>query len=102
MTLDVHQAVLEDLDRDEGVRLTPYDDATGKPLLPGDTLVGNITIGAGVNISAGLSADEAHYLKEQRLKRIELEVNREYPWWVKCPDQVQRGLLNMAFNVGIS
>ena len=43
---------------DEGDRNFPYDDATGRTLIRGDTLKGNITVGIGRNISGiGISAD---------------------------------------------
>ena len=99
--IDVHEQVLIDLKRDEGERLTPYDDATGRPLMKGDALQGNITIGVGVNLSAGISDDESHLLLSGRLKRIMVELNHEYSWWVKCPEPVQCGILNMAYNVGV-
>ena len=39
--------VADQLKRHEGVRLAVYDDATGKPVHAGDTLVGHPTIGVG-------------------------------------------------------
>jgi len=35
------------LTRHEGLRLAVYDDATGKPLEQGDTIVGHPTVGVG-------------------------------------------------------
>jgi lysozyme len=34
----------------EDLRLFAYDDATGKPLKPGDTLKGHVSIGIGRNL----------------------------------------------------
>lgn len=89
-----------DLRRDEGRRLRLYDDATGKDLKAGDTIVGNPTIGDGVNLAEGIADAEADLLTVYRISQKKADLDRECPWWVKCPDDVQRGLLNLAYNEG--
>lgn len=81
----------EDLKRDEGLRLTPYADTMGK-----------LTIGYGRNLTdRGIDATEAEILLADDIATVCAELDRELPWWPKCPDDVQRGLVNMCFNVGI-
>ena len=48
----------------EDVRLQVYDDATGRPILPGDTVQGHPTIGVGRKLDddRGVSHDEAMML----------------------------------------
>ena len=51
----------------EGRRLFVYDDATGEPLVPGYTLIGNPTIGVGRNIGQGgkgISNAESEFLEK--------------------------------------
>lgn len=52
----------------EGLRLTVYDDATGRPIVRGSVVSGNPTIGYGCLLSApgGIDATEAEYLFQRR------------------------------------
>lgn len=63
-------SLYERLVQHEGVRLTAYDDATGKPIQPGSQVKGNPTIGIGTLISApgGITQEEAEYLCRNRIK----------------------------------
>lgn len=91
-----------DLARDEELRLTVYDDATGKPLRAGDTLKGNPTIGFGRCLSSlGITEDEARTLLANDLSRIRFELDTTLPWWRGLSEGRQRALANMAFNLGI-
>ena len=57
------ESLEELLKRHEGVRQFVYDDATGKPVVAGYTLVGNPTIGVGRNLAGkGLSDKEVDSL----------------------------------------
>lgn len=90
----------DDLIRDEGERRVPYDDVTGQPLKSGDTLRGKLTISVGVNISDGISSAESDSLFAMRLLRVEEEAPKKMPWFPGLPEPVQRGLLNMLYNLG--
>ena len=47
----------------EGLRLTVYDDATGRELKPGDTIQGYPSVGYGRNLTGkGISHEEADFL----------------------------------------
>lgn len=81
--------LIDQLKRDEGLRLKPYVDTVGK-----------ITIGYGTNLSDGIDQSEAEYLLSNRLNEKRLELLRLLPW-VADLDEVRRAVLfNMAYNVG--
>lgn len=84
--------IRDELKRDEGLRLKPYLDTEGL-----------WTIGYGRNLSdRGIDATEAEILLADDIATVCAELDREFPWWVTRPDDAQRGLVNMAFNLGIS
>lgn len=84
--------VVADLMRDEGLRLKPYRCTAGK-----------LTIGWGRNIEdIGISEEEAEHMLRNDVARVEHELDKAYPWWVKCPGSVRRAMTNMVFNLGIN
>ena len=95
--------LMTDLIRDEELRLFAYDDATGKPLKKGDTIEGNITIGIGRNLTGrGITKAEAMLLFAHDIDIVERELMfRAGEVFVVVHDNAQRGLLNMAFNMGV-
>jgi lysozyme len=81
----------DDLKLDEGVKLTPYRCTAGA-----------LTIGIGRNLDAiGITTVEAMDLLENDISRIVGELDAGFPWWNKMPEPAQRGLANMAFNLGV-
>jgi len=92
----------QELRRDEGVRLTVYDDATGDVLKPGMTLKGHPTIGVGRALDVrGITPVEADYLLYQDIAAIQLGLSQRYTWFSGLDDVRQRVLVNMAFNLGL-
>lgn len=90
------------LDRDEAIRLFPYDDATGATLSPGMTLKGNITIGTGRNLTGnGISDAERILLRTNDINAAQSAVHNALPWTVGLDLVRYSVLLNMAFNMGI-
>lgn len=84
--------VVADLMRDEGFRSQVYKCSVGRS-----------TIGYGRNVEdVGITEEEARHMLDNDIARVERELDRMYPWWIKCPETVRRGLVNMCFNVGIS
>lgn len=82
--------ITEDLKRDEGLRLKPYLDTVGKT-----------TIGYGRNLDdVGISEPEAAILLDHDIRRSLAYLDRALPWWRGLPAPSQRGLTNMAFNLG--
>jgi GH24 family phage-related lysozyme (muramidase) len=93
---------LEDqLRRDESERQFAYDDATGKTLVKGATLQGNLTVAVGRNLSAkGLSQKERDFLLANDKQDAIVALEANFPWAMDL-DEVRRGaLLNLIFNMG--
>jgi lysozyme len=79
--------LVDQLKRDEGVRLKPYTDSVGK-----------LTIGIGRNIQdVGITLDEAEYMLANDIARVGAEVRKYLPWTVRL-DQIRLAVLhNMCF-----
>ena len=84
-----------DLERDEGVVEHAYQDH-----------LGYWTIGVGRLIDkrrgGGLSHDEMVYLLGNDIDRKTAEMDRRMPWWRDLDPVRARGLVNMAFNLGVA
>jgi lysozyme len=91
----------EQLSRDEADKQFAYDDATGKTLMKGDTLLGNLTIGIGRNLSAkGLSQKERDQLRANDIADATVALEANFPWAMAL-DGVRKGaFLNLIFNMG--
>lgn len=87
----------------EDIRLTVYDDATGKPIKQGSTLVGHPTIGIGRNLAGkGLSIAEAEFLLNNDIIETSAELARRVPNW-NTLDVVRKAVLtDMCFNMGLT
>lgn len=87
----------------EGMRLAVYDDATGKPIVPGSVVKGHPTIAAGVKLDApdGLTTPEAAELTDHRIVRAIGAVSAALPWSEAQSFAVQRVLYDIAFNAGV-
>lgn len=87
---------------DEGKRAHVYDDATGKPVGAGDTLIGNPTIGVGRNLAGlGVSDAEIEYLLNGDIDRCLAELRIVLPGFNKINTVRQYALLNMMFHLGL-
>jgi lysozyme len=91
MTGDTLAALLADLRRDEGLRLTPYVDTVGK-----------LTIGYGHNLTdLGITKAFAEQLLADAVRLHLMELEALLPW-VKALDPVrQRVMGNLAYNLGL-
>ena len=84
----------------EGLRLHAYDDSTGKTLKPGETLVGNLTIGIGRNLtSGGLTQREVSTLLKNDIQRATKKAQR-YKWFKGLNDVRQAVVVSLIFNMG--
>jgi lysozyme len=86
----------------EDRRLTVYDDGTGQPVGPGDTLQGHPTIGWGRALDTnGISELEAYELLQKDLARTWKEITqRQFSFWTGLSDVRKAALLDMAYNMG--
>lgn len=92
-----------ELKRDESLRMTVYDDATGKALNKGSVIYGHATIGVGRALDVrGITRDEAYYLLKNDITSFTLGLQQAYTWFNGLSDTRQRVLMNMAFNMGLS
>jgi lysozyme len=83
--------IIDQLKRDEGVRLRLYKDSVGK-----------FTIGVGRNLEdVGISADEADLLLANDVAHASRMLETTFPWTAGLSDARHGVLLNMTFNMGI-
>ena len=87
------------LEKHEGLRLKPYDDATGKP--PGDKPIhGFLTIGVGRNLtSVGISRNEARLLLKADIGKATSHA-KQYKWFSTLNPARQAVVVSMVFNMG--
>jgi lysozyme len=85
------EALVDELVRDEALRLKLYTDSKGIP-----------SIGIGRNLLVGISKGEAFYLCNNDIDTAEGELDHTIAWWRELDDVRQRILLNMCFNMGIA
>lgn len=94
------EQLTKELREDEGVRLRPYDDATGSIIrvLPTG---GNLTIGIGRNLSGrGLSSDEVDHLLRNDLRLVYQAAKQVFPDFDTYTQNRRASLLNLLFNLG--
>ena len=85
----------------EGVRLMPYDDATGRQIKKGQPLKGKVTIGVGRNLTdRGISQDEMSYFLASDIK-IAREDAATFDYFDDLNDARQAVIISMCFNIGL-
>lgn len=82
--------VLAQLRRHEDMKLKPYTDTEG-----------NLTIGIGTNLDAGITPDEAVYLCTNRIKASDHELWMNFHWYADLSGDRKYALVNMCFNLGL-
>ena len=89
------EALMADLRRDEGCSLHVYTDTEGY-----------LTIGFGRMIDkrkgGGISMAEAEDLLENDIEKFIDQMDAQMPGWRDFSEDIQLGLANMAFNMGIA
>lgn len=84
----------------EGLRLRPYDDATGRQLTSGGALQGKITIGVGRNLTdVGITRQEALWLLKQDIATAKRKA-KQYKWYTQLNPARQAVIVSMVFNMG--
>lgn len=104
---------------EEGLRLMPYDDATGQPVPPGGRARGKLTIGVGRNLDANpltkierdiighdgrsqpITHEQAMMLLNHDIANVCCSLDHNLPWWDKLDEVRARVLADMCFNMGI-
>jgi lysozyme len=91
-----------ELTGDEGKRLFVYDDATGKPIVKGTTVIGNPTIAVGRNLAArGISDAESEYLLANDLAALEADLAPLLPWLQALSPARQCAIYSLYFNTSL-
>jgi lysozyme len=91
----------ETLAKHEGYREQVYDDATGRPIGPGDTLIGHPTIGYGRALDVnGLSRKEIEYLFENDIVQCVFQLCGQ-DWFNDLTPVRQEAMVLMCYQMGI-
>lgn len=99
--MTILNALMSDLNTLEGNEVFVYDDATGKPIGPGSTLIGHPTIGVGRALDThGLSNSEINILLAHDCNRIISWCQSNLSWFSVLSDTRQRVICNMVFQIG--
>jgi len=88
--------IIDQLKRDEGLRLDPYQDSLGFW-----TVGYGHKMGSNEHYPAGISQEEAEMLLQTDLQRCTLALNAALPWIAGLDDPRQGVLQNMAYNLGV-
>jgi hypothetical protein len=83
--------------REEGMKLQPYDDATGQTVR---APVGNLSWGIGFNLEECGSLGLFNVMLRYLLRPIETMLQAQ-PWYASQPDVVQSVCQDIAYNGGI-
>ena len=98
--------LIADLAREEGFREFAYDDATGEAVTRGSALRGYVTIGYGFCVDRHAGKPLPRSIADAWLRHIVADVWADLtvrlPWVMEQPDDVQRGLCLMAYQMGVS
>ena len=102
-------AIISELELDEGVRLSPYR-----------CTAGFLTIGVGRNLDTNkltaeelafvghncrtkpITKEQSDYLLKNDIEKVCADLMKFLPWWAYLGDVRKRVLVNMAFNLGAS
>jgi lysozyme len=96
-------ALVSEIVREETVRLTVYDDATGREIRPGSYVVGHPTIGVGRCIDTagkGITSEESAYLLQNDIAQYMTQLSL-LPWFAKLDPVRQRAIINMRHQLGM-
>jgi lysozyme len=75
---------------EEGFRQHPYHDTQGV-----------LTVGYGRNLEAvGISREEAAFMLDRDIERVDAQLSVAFGWFQVQPEEVQRALANMVYQLG--
>jgi lysozyme len=93
----------DQLEVDEGIKYTVYDDATGKPILPGTTVIGHPTIGVGrrLDFPIGISHSECDSMLSSDIDSMDAGCDKTFSWYEGLSEVRKSAICNICFNIGI-
>lgn len=89
------------IERHEGYRDRPYDDATGKTVKQGDTIIGYLTIGIGHNLEKPIPREVLIHLLKLDIADATNDCLRAFPWFVELTEIRKRAMIDLCFNLGL-
>lgn len=98
MSAAATELTLARLGGEEGFRVLPYDDATGKPVA---APVGNLSWGIGFNLMKCGSPKLFKVMQRSLLEDIEAELVKLF-WYSLLPDPIQSVCQDIAYNGGVA
>jgi lysozyme len=97
---ELEEALHAELMGDEGKVLRVYDDATGKPIVKGTTVIGNPSIGIGRNLAGrGITDSEAETLFSNDCDQAEVDLAPLLPWLKDLSTNRQAAIYCLYFNL---
>lgn len=91
------------LRRDEGEVLVVYDDANGKPVGPGSTLIGHPTVGIGRALDTeGLTKAESAWLFANDVEVVQARAQQAFFWYPPLTTERKAVVLSMLFQLGLA
>lgn len=85
-----------------GGNFVVYDDATGKPIVPGTVVKGHPTIGYGFALDTrGLTPGEVLFILHDAENDFWSTIVQTLPWAAKLDPVRQVALLSMGYNLGV-
>jgi lysozyme len=90
----------DELAVEEGNRNLIYDDATGKTFVKGMTLVGNLSVGIGLNLMIPFDPIELTFLENNRIGKVQAGL-LVIPWYAALDPVRQVALADIAYNIGV-
>jgi lysozyme len=96
------QRLAQQLSEHEGFRRYVYDDANGKPIVPGSTVVGHPTVGYGLALDThGLLERHAALVREELLDERQHALSLRLHGWSELDDVRQMALLELSYQLGV-
>jgi lysozyme len=89
-----------ELEVEEGDKNLIYDDATGKTFVKGMTLVGNLSVGIGLNLMIPFDEAELQFLEKNRIAKVQAGL-LVIPWYAALDAVRQVALADIAYNIGV-
>lgn len=94
-------AMLRQLIDGEDERLLVYDDATGRPIVPGSHVIGHPTIGIGRALDVdGISRSESRAMAVSDISKYRIELY-QHPWFIALDGVRQRVIVDMRHQLGL-
>lgn len=95
-------ALMASLELGEGFRAVVYDDATGKPIVPGSTVIGHPTIAFGCALDiSGMSREQGTVMALEKAQDMNVGLCNSLPWYPTLDEPRRRVLIEMAYNMGL-